>query len=84
MYILLFVAQCTRGCFNGGYCDAPETCVCNTGWGGVNCTQGLFILKLHMQTSHCIDSDTLVLSTLSSDIIICFNCKAWTWVPILK
>ena len=42
----IFIAQCNRGCFNGGYCAAPETCVCNNGWGGIDCTEGLLSFKL--------------------------------------
>ena len=41
--MLIHVAQCPLGCFNGGYCGSPNTCVCNTGWGGTNCTQGMYV-----------------------------------------
>ena len=42
----VFIAQCTQGCFNGGYCGAPETCVCNDGWGSIDCTEGLLSFEL--------------------------------------
>ena len=45
-YLVVYIlAQCTQGCFNGGYCGAPDSCVCSAGWTGENCTEGLLILK---------------------------------------
>ena len=41
LVLICFIAQCSRGCFNGGYCGAPESCVCNNGWGDVDCREGL-------------------------------------------
>ena len=38
---LLFIAQCPQGCYNDGYCEAPDTCNCTgTGWNGTYCTEG--------------------------------------------
>ena len=29
---------CVQNCWHGGYCSAPDTCTCSSGWFGTNCT----------------------------------------------
>ena len=53
---LLSIAQCSGGCLNGGYCEAPDTCNCtDTGWDGPRCAQGLYTKAfLNWWTSVCV------------------------------
>ena len=34
------LAVCSSGCYNGGMCTAPNTCMCTSGWTGPTCTTG--------------------------------------------
>ena len=37
----LHVAICNPQCENGGHCAQPGVCVCESGWTGERCGQGL-------------------------------------------
>ena len=44
MYFIV-KAKCSGGCRNGGKCEAPETCLCQTGFTGKNCKTGKSLLN---------------------------------------
>lgn len=38
--ICLSLAHCTSGCVNG-VCTGPDTCVCDEGWRGKDCSSSM-------------------------------------------
>ena len=38
--LVVYIANCTNGCHNGGTCILPEVCTCTPGWTGINCESG--------------------------------------------
>ena len=43
---MIYIAVCSSGCYNGGFCSAPNTCSCTTGWAGPTCTTGILSIKV--------------------------------------
>ena len=41
--ILVIIAVCSTGCYNGGNCTAPEVCTCPSEWTGNDCRQGTYV-----------------------------------------
>lgn len=50
-FVFLFfslLAQCTEECAHGR-CVSPDTCQCEPGWGGLDCSSGEFTLSLTLR-----------------------------------
>lgn len=45
MWYYVCLAHCPQGCYNGK-CDSPNTCTCDMGWSGLNCTKGIVIQNM--------------------------------------
>ena len=45
MYIFIFIAYCSQGCYNGGTCTSPGICTCADGWKGADCREGNCICR---------------------------------------
>lgn len=46
--LLSLIAQCTEECAHGR-CVSPDTCQCEPGWGGLDCSSGEFTLSLTLR-----------------------------------
>jgi len=42
--LVYILACCSQSCQNGGSCDRPNSCICNSGWSGSRCQNGKFNL----------------------------------------
>ena len=47
LWLILIIAVCSSGCYNGGRCIRPNTCLCASGWTGPTCSTG--ILRMQCQ-----------------------------------
>ena len=58
-FILVPTAICDFPCYNGGACITPNTCTCQPGWTGYDCTTGIYtshnVLYQHADKDRCFN-----------------------------